>query len=99
VDTGDKTQPGDRLATDLPGAGLFVELGLQRPYDIERLKNADGVLVKNIRSAIKQWSGELGIDGNVDVVPIVLLYRSSRAASSAKSIDSAEASRIARYCP
>jgi hypothetical protein len=81
VDTGDKTQPGDRLATDLPGAGLFVELGLQRPYDIERLKNADGVLVNNIRSAIKQWSGELGIDCNVDVVPIVLLYRNSRAAS------------------
>jgi hypothetical protein len=37
--------------------------------------------VKNIRSAIKQWSGELGIDCNVDVVPIVLLYRNSRAAS------------------
>jgi hypothetical protein len=80
VDTGDKTQPGDRLATDLPGAGLFVELGLQPPCDIERLKNADGVLVKNIRSAIRQWSGELGIDCNVDVVPIVLLYRKSRAA-------------------
>jgi hypothetical protein len=80
VDKGEKTQPGDRLATELPGAGLFVELGLQLQYDIERLKNCDGVLMKDIRSAIEQRSGELGIDRNIEVVPIVLLYRHSCAA-------------------
>jgi hypothetical protein len=80
MDKSDKPQPGPRLATGLPEAGLFVDLGSQRQDEIERFKSGDGVLTQCIQSTIEEWSKELGVDCNVEVVPVVLLYRHSRPA-------------------
>jgi hypothetical protein len=80
VDDNDKTQPSSRLPPRVLDAGLFVELGTQQQYDIERFKMGDGVLTQDIRSALEHWGEELGIDCNAEVVPVVLLYCHGRPA-------------------
>jgi hypothetical protein len=61
--------------TPLPDIGLLVELGGQRRKEIRHLKQGDGPLAWQIEAAVASWREGLGIPPDVEVVPVVLLYR------------------------
>ena len=58
-------------------AGLFIELGGQGPAEIKLLKRGAGALTQQVHAAIDRWRDELGIDPDIEVVPVVMLYRRS----------------------
>jgi hypothetical protein len=62
-------------ATPLPDIRLLVELGQRRRKEIKHLKRGDGPLTWQIEAAVTSWRVERGIDADVEVVPVVLLYR------------------------
>ena len=55
--------------------GLFIDLGDQRPDDVERLKAGAGDMTREIHAAIDRWRASLGVDTAGEIVPVVLLYR------------------------
>jgi hypothetical protein len=62
-------------ATPLPNIGLLVELGRQSRKEIGHLKQGDGTLTWQIEAAVTSCREKLGIDTDVEIVPVVLLYR------------------------
>jgi hypothetical protein len=64
-----------RTATPLPKIGLLIELGRQRRKEIRHLKQGAGTLKWQIEAAATSWREEFGIDADMEVVPVVLLYR------------------------
>lgn len=58
--------------------GLFVELGQPRPTEIKELKRGVGVLSDQIKEAVTRWREELRIGDDMEVVPVVVLYRRDR---------------------
>jgi hypothetical protein len=62
-------------ATPLPNIGLLVEVGRQRRKEIRHLKLGDGPLAWQVEAAVASWREDSGVDADVEVVPVVLLYR------------------------
>jgi hypothetical protein len=62
-------------ATPLPKIGLLIELGRQRRKEIRHLKQGESTLKWQIEAAATSWREEFGIDADMEVVPVVLLYR------------------------
>jgi hypothetical protein len=62
-------------ATPLPNIGLLIELGRQRRKEITRLKQGEGTLARQIEAAAISWREKFGINADMEVVPVVLLYR------------------------
>ena len=60
--------------TPVPNVGLVVDLGEQRRKEIKRLKRGEGALAEQIQAAVEEARRSLGIDDEVEVVPVVLLY-------------------------
>jgi hypothetical protein len=58
--------------------GLFVELGQPRLTEIKELKRGVGVLSDHIKEAVTHWREELRIGDDIEVVPVVVLYRRDR---------------------
>ena len=58
--------------------GLFVELGHPRPTEINELKRGCGALSDQIKEAVTHWREELRIGNDIEVVPVVMLYRRDR---------------------
>jgi hypothetical protein len=55
--------------------GLYIDLGNQASEEIARLRVGTGALRQRVRRAIAHWRDELGIEGETEVVPVILLYR------------------------
>jgi hypothetical protein len=60
--------------TQIPSIGLFIELGRQVRKDIRQLKQGDSALTWQIEAAVTALRESLGIEADVEVVPVVLLY-------------------------
>jgi hypothetical protein len=63
------------IVAKLPSGGLVLEAGRQSEDQIERLKQGDGDLARQVQAAVSRSRAELGIDPAREIVPIVLLYR------------------------
>jgi hypothetical protein len=74
----DQLQPSTEYLGSSGEVGLFVELGQPRPTEIKELKRGVGVLSDQIKEAVTHWREELRIGDDVEVVPVVVLYRRDR---------------------
>jgi hypothetical protein len=63
------------MTTQIPSVGLFIELGRQVRKDIRQLKQGDSTLTWQIEAAVTSLRESLGIEADVEVVPVVILYR------------------------
>ena len=78
-------EQGDSPQTNLPvpvpaapqDSGLLLDLGPQARRRIKRLKRGSGRLARQIQAAAIAAQTELGIDPAAEIVPVVILYRSS----------------------
>jgi hypothetical protein len=61
----------------LPDNGLLLDLGPQPGKQIKRLKEGKGALAYQVQAAIEDARSRLGIDADVAIIPVVLLYRQS----------------------
>jgi hypothetical protein len=62
----------------LPNLGILLKVGRRRRKQIKRLKLGDGRLRWQIEAAVDNAREELGIDGSVQIVPVVILFRYER---------------------
>lgn len=75
-------EQGDTFRANLPvpapppNSGLFLDLGLQTRRRIKRLKRGVGRLARQIQAVADAAQKEFGIDPAVEIVPVVILYRS-----------------------
>jgi hypothetical protein len=63
------------VATPLPDSGLVIELGQQERREIRRFKRGDGTLAWQVEAILESWREGLGLGAEVEIVPVVLLYR------------------------
>jgi hypothetical protein len=63
------------VATPLRDMGLLIELGQQRRKEIRRFKQGDGTLALQVESILESWREGLEISTDLEVVPVVVLYR------------------------
>ena len=66
-------------AERLSEAGVLVELGDLRRKQVKRFRRGEGPLAAHIQAAVEQQRQELGIDAAAEIVPVILLYRESKA--------------------
>ncbi len=66
------------VATPLPNRGLVIELGQQERREIRRFKHGDGTLAWQVEAILESWREGLGLGADVEVVPVVLLYRQAQ---------------------
>ena len=73
----DDTRPANLpMLTPPPNAGLFLDIGPQGRGRIKRLKRGVGRLARRIQAAADVAQTEFGIDPDVEIIPVVILYRS-----------------------
>ena len=72
---GDFPQPTPAVAARPNDVRLVIKFGRQRRRQIKQLKRGDGLLAQHVQAAVDRRRAELGIDGDAEIVPVVVLYR------------------------
>jgi hypothetical protein len=62
-------------AVQIPGTGLLVDLGKQSRAEVKELRQGHGRLCEHLAAVVDGARHELGISADVEIIPIVLLYR------------------------
>lgn len=75
MEDSDVPLPPIPAAPSSPTAGLLVDVGSQRPKQINRLKRGEGRIARQVQAALYNAREHLGIDAAAEIVPVVLLYR------------------------
>jgi len=72
----DEGHPGQSpMVTRLPDGSLLVELDRQPRARIRDLKDGGGALAREVQAAVLAQREALGLAADVEIVPVVLLYR------------------------
>jgi len=74
MDVDDSTRPSLPVLSPLPNLGLIVDVGRQRRKHIKRLKRGLGRISTQVEAAADEARGELRIDPDTEIIPVVLLY-------------------------
>lgn len=75
MDDSEPHPPSLPVVAQLPNIGLLLDFGEQGRKKIRRLKRGRGALTRQIAAAVEEARCDLGIEGDKEIVPVVLLYR------------------------
>lgn len=64
-------------AVQIPESGLLLDLGPRSRNDLNQLRQGQGRLCEHVAAVIEGARDDLGIPGDVEIVPVVLIYRRS----------------------